>query len=75
MKKPSIRGIIAGIIILLLAVPLGDWYGFIYLMFSGDMHTERYIMLCQSAVTSFQIIGGIVAVLSGMAAIFVTHDK
>lgn len=70
MKTRYVAGIAVGIVILLLSVPLGDWYGSIYLILCGGMETERYLMLTQSAIHGFQMIGALVGLLSGIAGIF-----
>ena len=69
MKKCYIVGVVIGLLILFFSVPLGELYGGIYLLLSGGMESERYIMLSQSAITSIQIIGGIVSALCGIANI------
>ena len=70
MKKFYSIGMIVGIIILFLAVPLGDLYGNFYLSIDGGMETESFMMLTQSAIVSFQIIGGVIVALCGVAHIF-----
>ena len=69
MKKVYSIGMIVGIIIILLAVPLGDLYGNFNLSIVGGMETERFTMLIQSAIVSFQIIGGIILLLCGISHI------
>ena len=69
MKKVYSIGMIVGIIIILLAVPLGDLYWNFYLSIVGGMETERFTMLIQSAIVSFQIIGGIILLLCGISHI------
>ena len=69
MKKVYSIGMIVGIIIILLAVPLGGLYGNFYLSIVGGMETERFTMLIQSAIVSFQIIGGIILLLCGISHI------
>ncbi len=69
MKKHCIAGIIIGVLILFLSVPLGELYGGAYCLFSGIMEQERYLMLSQSAITAIQMIGGIVSLLCGMTYI------
>ena len=69
MKKFYSIGMIVGIIILFLAVPLGDLYGNFYLSIVGGME-ESFMMLTQSAIVSFQIIGGVIVALCGVAHIF-----
>lgn len=70
MKKIYSLGIIVGIIILLLAVPAGDLYGNFYLQIVGGMETEHFTMLVQSAIITFQVIGGVILALCGAAYIF-----
>ena len=36
----------------------------------GGMETESFMMLTQSAIVSFQIIGGVIVALCGVAHIF-----
>ena len=43
----------------LLAVPLGNAYIGNYLSVYGGMDTQSYVLLMQSAVTGFQILGGV----------------
>lgn len=69
MKGMNGIGMIAGVMILFLAVPLGDLYGHFYLSLVGSMETERFTTLSQSAVVSFQVMGGVLMALCGMAHI------
>ncbi|MCM1136377.1 MAG: hypothetical protein NC400_12485 [Clostridium sp.] len=66
MRKWYLAAAAVGLIIILLSVPLGEWYGNIYLRLSEGMEMERYIMIQKAAITSFQIIGGIISLLSGV---------
>lgn len=70
MKKGYIVGILAGFVLLLLAMPLGELYGTAYISIGNGMATEQYIMLMERAIISFQIIGGLISGLSGIAFIF-----
>ena len=70
MKKIYNMGIVVGIIVLFLAIPAGDLYGNFYLSIVGGMETERFTMLVQSAIISFQVIGGVIFTLCGVARIF-----
>ena len=76
MKRNCIAGTIVGILLLFFSVPLGELYGGAYCLFSGIMEQERYIMLSQSAITGIQMIGGIIALICGMAYILhIVHGK
>ncbi|MCM1145279.1 MAG: hypothetical protein NC407_11275 [Lachnoclostridium sp.] len=66
MKKEHLAGVVVGLIIILLSVPLGGWYGNIYLRLSDGMEVERYIMIEQKSIDIFQIIGGIISLLFGI---------
>ena len=70
VKKIYDVGIVVGIIVLFLAIPAGDLYGNFYLSIVGGMDTERFTMLGQSAIISFQVIGGVIFALCGVARTF-----
>ena len=62
MKKNTlylIGAVVSGLLVLL-AVPLGHSYIERYLSAYGGMDTQSYALLMQSAVTGFQILGGVV---------------
>ena len=59
-----------GVLVLLLAVPLGHLYIGWYLSACGGMDTESYLRLMQSAVTGLQIFGGVLMGLFGTAYLF-----
>ncbi|MCM1543618.1 MAG: hypothetical protein NC121_20530 [Blautia sp.] len=70
MRKWYLTVVAVGLIIILLSMPLGEWYGNIYLRLSEGMYVEQIIMLKKAAITSFQIIGGIISLLSGVGYFF-----
>ena len=53
-----------------MAVPLGNAYIGNYLSVYGGMDTQSYVLLMQSAVTGFQILGGVLLGLFGAAYLF-----
>ena len=61
MKKEIfyLIGAVAGALLVLLAVPLGNAYIGNNLSVYGGMDTQSYVLLMQSAVTGFQILGGV----------------
>ena len=63
MKKEIfyLIGAVAGALLVLLAVPLGNAYIGNYLSVYGGMDTQSYVLLMQSAVTGFQILGGVLS--------------
>lgn len=63
-------GAVAGALLVLLAVPLGNAYIGNYLSVYGGMDTQSYVLLMQSAVTGFQILGGVLLGLFGAAYLF-----
>ena len=64
-------GAVAGALLVLLAVPLGDNYAWAYLSANGGgMDTQSFVLLMQSAVTGFQILGGVLLGLFGAAYLF-----
>lgn len=75
-KKGYVAGMVVGILILLMAVPLGKLYGaFCCLTFSEAM-VEGYLnMLSQSSIVTFQIIGTLIAGISGIAFVFTKKDR
>ena len=75
MEKQYVVWVFIGILIVFFAIPLGELYGGVYLQISGGMETERLLVLTHSAVNSFQIIGGIISILSGIAYICKKNDK
>ena len=65
MKKEIfyLIGALVGALLVLLAVPLGDNYAWAYLSANGGgMDTQSFVLLMQSAVTGFQILGGVLFV-------------
>lgn len=70
MNKKYIIGIAAGVLLLILAIPLGELYGKAYITIGNGMAVEQYIMLMKRAIVSFQIVGGLISGLSGLAGIF-----
>ena len=73
MKKNTLYpiGAVAGALLLLLAVPLGANYAWAYLSANGGgMDTQSFVLLMQSAVTGFQILGGVLLGLFGAAYLF-----
>ena len=72
MKKEIfyLIGAVAGALLVLLAVPLGNAYIGNYLSVYGGMDTQSYVLLMQSAVTGFQILGGVLLGLFGAAYLF-----
>ncbi len=72
MKKNTlylIGAVVSGLSVLL-AVPLGHSYIERYLSAYGGMDTQSYALLMQSAVTGFQILGGVLLGLFGAAYLF-----
>ena len=72
MKKNTlylIGAVVSGLLVLL-AVPLGHSYIERYLSSYGGMDTQSYALLMQSAVTGFQILGGVLLGLFGAAYLF-----
>ena len=72
MKKNTlylIGAVVSGLLVLL-AVPLGHSYIERYLSAYGGMDTQSYALLMQSAVTGFQILGGVLLGLFGAAYLF-----
>ena len=69
MRKRAqyLTGAVAGALLVLLAVPLGNAYMGNYLSTHGGMDTQSYALLLQSAVTGFQILGGVLLGLFGAA--------
>ncbi|MBQ9717181.1 MAG: hypothetical protein IJV76_04245 [Clostridia bacterium] len=70
MNKNYIIGILAGFLLVIFAMPLGDLYGQAYITIGNGMPTEQYTMLMERAIGSFQIVGGRTSTLSGLALIF-----
>jgi len=70
MNKKYIIGIATGVLLLILAIPLGELYGKAYITIGNGMAVEQYIMLMKRAIVSFQIVGGLISGLSGLAGIF-----
>ena len=67
MKKEIfyLIGALVGALLVLLAVPLGGNYAWAYLSANGGgMDTQSFVLLMQSAVTGFQILGGVLLGLS-----------
>ena len=60
-------GAVAGALLVLLAVPLGNAYIGNYLSVYGGMDTQSYVLLM---VTGFQILGGVLLGLFGAAYLF-----
>ena len=59
------------VVLVLLAVPLGGNYAWAYLSANGGgMDTQSFVLLMQSAVTGFQILGGVLLGLFGAAYLF-----
>ena len=77
MKKNSwyLIGAVAGVSLVLLAVPLGHSYIGRYPSAYGGMDTQSYALLMQSAVTGFQILGGVLMGLFGAAYFFGVNHK
>ena len=63
-------GIAAGFALLLLAMPLDQKYADIYFNIVTVMDMEKYVVLMERAIGSFQIIGVLISALSGLAYIF-----
>ena len=63
-------GIAAGFLLILLAMPLGELYGKAYITIGSGMPTDQYIMLMERAIVSFQLVGGLISAISGLAFIF-----
>lgn len=70
MGKKYIIGILLGFLLIILAMPLGELYGNAYITIGNGMAVEQYTMLQERAIVSFQIVGGVVSALSGLALIF-----
>ncbi len=70
MNKKYIIGIATGVLLLILAIPLGELYGKAYITIGNGMAVEQYIMLMKRVIVSFQIVGGLISGLSGLAGIF-----
>ena len=72
MKKSAfyLIGAVVGALLVLLAVPLGNAYIGNYLSIYGGVGTQSYVLLMQSAVTGFQILGGVLLGLFGAAYLF-----
>ena len=70
MNKKFIVGIFVGFLLVLLAMPLGELYGKTYITIGNGMAVEQYTMLMERAIVSFQIVGGMISMLSGLAFIF-----
>ena len=70
MKNKYIVGIIIGFLVIFFAVPMGFSYGDSILQLSGSMNTNSFMIMQEKFVTSFQIIGGMISGLSGIAWIF-----
>ena len=72
MKKEIfyLIGAVAGALLVLLAVPLGNASIGHYLSVYGGLDTQSYVLLMQSAVTGFQILGGVLLGLFGAAYLF-----
>lgn len=70
MNKKYIVGIASGILLLIFAMPLGELYVNAYITIGSGILTEQYTMMMERAIISFQIIGGLVSGLSGLAGIF-----
>ena len=69
--EPGLPGLVQELALLvLLAVPLGNAYIGNYLSIYGGMDTQSYVLLMQSAVTGFQILGGVLLGLFGAAYLF-----
>lgn len=71
MKKKYIIGVLLGFLIVLLAVPLGNIFGMLFLTMGKNI--EKYNIQLERTIVSFQIVGGILSGLSGLA--FVFSDK
>ena len=77
MKKEIfyLIGALVGALLVLLAVPLGDNYAWAYLSANGGgMDTQSFVLLMQSAVTGFQILGGVLLGLLSFPAQTVSDD-
>ena len=70
MSKKYIIGILVGFLLLILAMPLGELYGKAYITIGSGMAVEQYTMLMERAIVSFQIVGGVLSSLSGLALLF-----
>lgn len=70
MNKKYIIGILAGFLLVILAMPLGELYGKAYITIGNGMAVDQYTMLLERAIISFQIVGGVTSTLSGLALIF-----
>lgn len=70
MNKTFIIGVLVGFLLVILEMPLGGLYGKAYITIGNGMAVEQYAMLLERAIISFQIVGGIISVLSGLAFIF-----
>lgn len=70
MSKKYIIGVLVGFLLVILAMPLGELYGNAYITIGNGMAVERYTMLLERAIVSFQLVGGVISALSGLALIF-----
>ena len=70
VNKKYIFGVIVGFLLVMLAMPLGELYGKAYITIGNGMAVDRYTMLMERAIVSFQLVGGLVSALSGLAYIF-----
>ena len=70
MNKKYIVGFVFGFLLLIFAMPLGELYGKAYITIGSGMAVEQYIMLMERAIVSFQIVGGVMLSLFGLALIF-----
>ena len=70
MNNKYYIGMLIGFVVLILAMPLGELYGNVYIQIGSGMITEQYVMLMERAIVSFQIAGALIAALSGLALIF-----
>lgn len=70
MKNKYIVGIIIGFLVIFFAVPMGFSCGDSILQLSGSMNTNSFMIMQEKFITSFQIIGGMISGLSGIAWIF-----
>ena len=70
MNKKFIIGVLGGLLLVILAMPLGELYGKAYITIGNGMAVEQYTMLLERTIVSFQIVGGMISMLSGLAFIF-----
>jgi len=54
----------------MLTMPLGELYGKAYITIGNRMAVDQYTMLMERAIVSFQLVGGLISALSGLAYIF-----